>query len=656
MVEAANAGVRARSSTSQALPSPRLLAFTAVPAVLVVVVGNPLSGGLGHTWRSQPRDALCVLALAAWVAWAACCAQLVRGVVVHVRSGEVGTLGGTSVVDRVAARIAVGVLALTSMGASLALSSSAGASVPAGGETPGVVARHLDAAATPLRPSAAATPPPPAASAAYVVRPGDTLWSIADDCLADGAQWTVLAALNLGRDVSGGSRFVDPDHVEVGWSLLLPVDARGAHEPTGRRRAPSPPRDPTRPLPELVALGTGSLACAALARRARRRRRGSRFTEDPDLGSRLSEGAVDVATLLHRFDGMPGLASFEAANCLLARTLQGRAGPAIRAICVSPSGVSFWLTRPQADAPEGFAPVSDGAAWHVDHATLDGQEPFLPYCPIVLPVGDDDAGTWLVPLGPGHVLPLLGESAASLWRAARAAVGAWAWADTILVAEDPDDPQLLSEAGADPSVARHLLFFGDPASLAPSAARRTAVVTTAAVAASDLTILVDRQGATLHPMGRVVRPHLQSAETAQQLEELLTCPAAPCPQPEEAAVPARHSPTPIGRRSCVLDPGTRRGAALDHDAAVGGAQRGVAPEPGPPGGRARRLPGPAPPRRHHERPVAHARARVLRRRRRVQDAVQHGVRGPARDGSRRSTASSSFLSAPAMVCTRSRPW
>ena len=541
-----------------------LLAFTAVPAVLVVVVGNPLSGGLGHAWRSQPRDALCVLALAAWVAWAACCAQLVRGVVVHVRSGEVGTLGGTSVVDRVAARIAVGVLALTSMGASLALSSSAGAGVPAGGETPSVVARHLDAAAPPLRPSAAApplrpsaaaTPLPPSAAAAYVVRPGDTLWSIADDCLADGAQWTALAALNLGRDVSGGSRFVDPDHVEVGWSLLLPVDARGAHEPSGRHRAPGPPRDPTRHLPELVALGTGSLACAALARRARRRRRGSRFTEDPELGSRLSEAAVDVATLLHRFDGMPGLASFEAANCLLARTLQGQAGPAIRAICVSPSGVSFWLTRPQADAPEGFAPVSDGAAWHVDHATLDGQEPFLPYCPIVLPVGDDDAGTWLVPLGPGHVLPLLGESAGSLWRAARAAVGAWAWADTILVAEDPDDPQLLSEAGADPSVARHLLFFGDPASLAPSAARRTAVVTTAAVAASDLTIMVDRQGATLHPMGRVMRPHLQSAETARQLEELLTGPAAPCPQPEEAAVPARAARPRSAAVPAFLTPG-----------------------------------------------------------------------------------------------------
>ena len=88
-----------------------LLAFTAVPVVLFVVVGNPLSGGLGHTWHAGSRDALFVVALAAWVAWAASCAQLVRGVAVHVRSGDVRG-HGVSILDHVAARIAVGVLAL----------------------------------------------------------------------------------------------------------------------------------------------------------------------------------------------------------------------------------------------------------------------------------------------------------------------------------------------------------------------------------------------------------------------------------------------------------------------------------------------------------------------------------------------------------------
>ncbi len=59
----------------------------------------------------------------------------------------------------------------------------------------------------------------------------------------------------------------------------------------------------------------------------------------------------------------------------------------------------------------------------------------------------------------------------------------------------------------------------------PDVARRTAVVTTAPVAASDLTVLVDRQAATLHPVGRVLRPHLPSPDTEQLLAELVAPPA-----------------------------------------------------------------------------------------------------------------------------------
>jgi hypothetical protein len=95
--------------------------------------------------------------------------------------------------------------------------------------------------------------------------------------------------------------------------------------------------------------------------------------------------------------------------------------------------------------------------------------------------------------------------------------------------EDPDDAGLRAKA-ADPLAARHLLCFGDPASLPPGASERTAVVTLAAVAASDLTILVDRRGATLHPLGRVLRPHLQSVETARRVQELLAPRGRPGPE------------------------------------------------------------------------------------------------------------------------------
>jgi DNA-binding SARP family transcriptional activator len=499
-----------------------LLAFTAVPAVLVVIVGNPLAGGLGHAWRPVPRDALCFLVLAAWVAWAACCAQLLRAVVTDVRRGEVGARHGSTVLDRLAARIAFGVLALTALGAPLSLAAGAGASSPVGGG-PG-------SSLTAALPAGAATSPPTVSIRTYSVQPGDTLWRIADDLLGDGADWTSLAALNLGRDVGGGARFVDPDRLREGWRLHLPADA---HPKADERDAARDGRNPaSRPgpedhLPELIALGLGSLACAALARRAgSRRRTGARFSGDPVLEPAPSEGALDAASLLHRFSGVPALHSFEAANCLLGLSLQSRAsGPTIRAICVSDSGVTFCLAGAPAEAPPaGFVRARGDTAWHVSHAALAGHDLSFPYLPVVLPIGDDAEGTWLVPLEPGAVLPLLGEAAPALWRAARAAVGCWAWSETILVSEDPDDAALLAEAAADPSLARSVLFCGDPASLPAGVPARCAVVTMEPVAATDLTVLVDRRAATIHPMGHVVRPHLHSGAMAEQIAELVAPP------------------------------------------------------------------------------------------------------------------------------------
>ena len=77
------------------------------------------------------------------------------------------------------------------------------------------------------------------AAASYAVQPGDTLWHIADEHLGDGADWTMLAALDLGRDMGGGMRFVDPDQLGAGWHLRLPADARAS--------APDTPPAPARP-------------------------------------------------------------------------------------------------------------------------------------------------------------------------------------------------------------------------------------------------------------------------------------------------------------------------------------------------------------------------------------------------------------------------
>ena len=335
-------------------------------------------------------------------------------------------------------------------------------------------------------------------------------------------------------------------------------DAARAGTTHARRATEAARPEPDGHLPELIALGLGSLACAALARRAASRRRvGARFGGDHVLEPVPSEGAQDAATLLQRFSGVPALQSFEAANCLLGLSLDGAAsGPTVRAICVSDSGVTFCFdgVHPE-EPPECFVRVKDDTAWHVSHTALEGHDPSFPYLPVVLPIGDDAEGTWLVPLEPGDVLPVLGEAAPALWRAARAAVGSWAWSETVLVTEDPEDAALRAEAAADPLLARRLLFCGDPATLPAGVAARCAVVTMQPVAASDLTVLVDRRAATIHPIGQVVRPHLQSAETAEQIAELV----AP---PPEGDRPRRPAISVLGREAvgaqgttAALDPG-----------------------------------------------------------------------------------------------------
>jgi DNA-binding SARP family transcriptional activator len=73
------------------------------------------------------------------------------------------------------------------------------------------------------------------------------------------------------------------------------------------------------------------------------------------------------------------------------------------------------------------------------------------------------------------------------------------------------------------------------------------------VAASDLTILVDPRAATIHPMGHVVRPHLQSAETAQQIAELVA-PPQEIARPPVRSGPGRH-PGHAPGATAALEPG-----------------------------------------------------------------------------------------------------
>ncbi|MCA1833744.1 MAG: hypothetical protein ABR548_09075 [Actinomycetota bacterium] len=97
------------------------------------------------------------------------------------------------------------------------------------------VAAHVSSVRpAPLRPSTV-LPGAPAVSHSVVsasrgvpvvrVRRGDTLWAIAEKRLRDPMRWREIFALNEGRTMTRGERFLNADLIRAGWELRLPRDA-----------------------------------------------------------------------------------------------------------------------------------------------------------------------------------------------------------------------------------------------------------------------------------------------------------------------------------------------------------------------------------------------------------------------------------------------
>jgi len=299
------------------------------------------------------------------------------------------------------------------------------------------------------------------------------------------------------------------------------ASGRQARSASGRRPPTGPSTPEPMPLPELVALGTGAVVAAALARRARRARHRAALVR-PEGGRSMdpSEPAVMAATELVPFDRVPALQWLEAANRHLTAALEasGRAhdAPAARLVRVGSDGVEVRLAEPASWAPPGWV-STDGPSW-VLPATTDLEAVVQvgrhrdPWLPTLLPVGSNDDGSWLVVAGPGSCLPVLGSGATALMAAMEMALESWAWADQLVVAD---------RAGAVEEGTTTIVFFGDPSELSERARRRCSVVTALPLPATDLTVTVDAGAASLHPLGVVVRPDLLDTHRRAALAETL---------------------------------------------------------------------------------------------------------------------------------------
>ncbi|MGK2876401.1 MAG: LysM peptidoglycan-binding domain-containing protein [Nocardioides sp.] len=87
-----------------------------------------------------------------------------------------------------------------------------------------------------------AAPDSGAPAHAYTVQPNDTLSDIAHDELGDADRWPEIYKASTGITQPGGAHLADPDVIDVGWKLNIP----GAQTPAGhddRQRQPQPRED-----------------------------------------------------------------------------------------------------------------------------------------------------------------------------------------------------------------------------------------------------------------------------------------------------------------------------------------------------------------------------------------------------------------------------
>jgi DNA-binding SARP family transcriptional activator/LysM repeat protein len=75
----------------------------------------------------------------------------------------------------------------------------------------------------------------PASAATYVVRDGDTLWSIADQAYGSGTAYRRLVEANIGRRMPDGQIFTARGVIRPGWELVVPMPAWHIDEVDGQR-------------------------------------------------------------------------------------------------------------------------------------------------------------------------------------------------------------------------------------------------------------------------------------------------------------------------------------------------------------------------------------------------------------------------------------
>jgi len=291
-------------------------------------------------------------------------------------------------------------------------------------------------------------------------------------------------------------------------------------------------------VPESALLGLSAVVGAAYLRRLRRARSVARAARgDEECVAAPTEAAVGFEARLAPFADAPVLDWLEVANRHLTAALRSEEradeAPGVTVVRVGPGGVELLLDTPVDWAPGSFTLADEGHTWllgpEVDRVALwreAGGE--LAWLPLLLPLGDDVGGTYVLHLAPGQAVQVEGPGADAMLGTWVTAAKAWPWAEQVGLATDAATAESLAplfrgQVGAEERAT--LMFTGQLAEMSSAARGTVATVSSATVAGEPgeaLTqVVVTSERAYIEPFGITVRPCLLSAENQGALAGFL---------------------------------------------------------------------------------------------------------------------------------------
>ncbi len=517
-----------------------ILLLIAVPTVLALAIAATTSRQFSFHDVPGLHGAFDALTAMAWIAWAKCCAPIVRSTIHRMRRRDITASPGSKLSERIAARLTAGLLVLTpAVTLTTAIETSTAnmnattmAAFPSQGvHRPGSVSRR-----SPVR---------PASSSLDARRTSPTTaGAVVSTAMPSHRGPSTKATPHL---VPDGVRTMPPTARLVRSSMLrrapgAPLSGRHVPAPTRRARQQANVTTssgdtnggPPNPLPELCALALGALGSAALARRAHLQRRARRraIRGEPtatrhgaDRGGPAQAGAVNRPGCS---ENLPTLDWVGAANRQLGHALAAdrRSIPTPRLLCVGREGLDLVFTDAINWAPPGWQLGDDGLHWHL----VAQEQPDLcapeatdatPRFPVLLPIGENDAGSWLVAADPGTSIAVVGPLRDELIDAmSMAARELMPTTDLILTPGEGAlegrgySPLPDPRSGAAPDLP--VLCFGPSEDLTAAQQACCVALTTSLRSPTDLTIVVDRRGATIHPFGIALRPQAMCRDRREE--------------------------------------------------------------------------------------------------------------------------------------------